>query len=100
MPPGFMNATTAEPLFAGLVDASWASAITSPSVDSPAELVVRVMSAEIEPTTLFACAAERFLYFVTSVVSAASLATSLVLIWLSAAFDTVSYTHLRAHETD
>src|SRR5215218_1920672 len=88
IPPGFMNATTAAPLLAGLVDSSWASAITSPSADSPDGAVARVMSAVIEPTTLFACAAERFLYLLIRVVWAASAATSFVLIWLSADFDT------------
>ena len=35
MPPGFMNATTAPPRFAGCVATYCASAITSPSVVSP-----------------------------------------------------------------
>ena len=36
MPPGFMNATCAPPSSAGAVAASWLSAMTSPSADSPA----------------------------------------------------------------
>src|SRR3954447_3936013 len=58
MPPGFMKATTAPPLLAGLADASCASAITSPSALSPAGFVDREMSPVIEPMTRFASGAE------------------------------------------
>src|SRR3954465_114086 len=84
MPPGFMKATTAPPLFAGLVDASCASAITSPSADSPERFVERVMSDVTEPTTRFAIAADIAPYLAMIAVWAASFETSRVTISLSA----------------
>ena len=69
MPPGFMNATTAPPKSVGDVDASCASAITSPSVDSCAELVARNMSAAMEPTTRFSIGSEIAVYASDQLVS-------------------------------
>ncbi len=51
MPPGFMKATTAWPVPASSVASSCASAITSPSADSPAALAVRVRVAVMVPMT-------------------------------------------------
>ena len=67
-PPGFMNAILASPNPAGAVDASWASAITSPSVVSPVPFVsVRVRSAVILPITWLASGAAAATYWLTSV---------------------------------
>ena len=51
MPPGLMKATTAWPVLAPLVAASCASAITSPSADSPAALLIRLMACVMVPMT-------------------------------------------------
>jgi hypothetical protein len=59
MPPGFIRAIWALLL---CVQASWASAITSPSADSPLAPVVRVMSAVMLPTTLLAIGATAVRY--------------------------------------
>ena len=91
MPPGFMKATTASPKSVGEVDASCASAITSPSADSPAALFVFVMSADCEPTTRLAIGPERASYLLMIAVSAASLATSRVTITLCAVALTMSF---------
>lgn len=84
MPPGFMNATTASPKSVGEVEASWASAITSPSADSPAALFVFVMSADCDPTTRLAIGPESASYLLMIAVSAESFATSRVTITLCA----------------
>ena len=63
MPPGFMNATTALPKSGGAVAASWESAITSPSADSPAGVCARVMSVVIEPDDAMRDRAESVSYF-------------------------------------
>jgi hypothetical protein len=51
MPPGFMKAICAPPRPASSVAASCASAITSPSADSPAGVLARVSVAVILPMT-------------------------------------------------
>ncbi len=84
MPPGFMNATTAPPKSVGEVEASWASAITSPSADSPAALFVLVMSADCEPTTRLAMGPDRALYLLMIATWSGSLATSRVTMTLCA----------------
>jgi hypothetical protein len=62
IPPGFMKTTTAPPKSVGDVEASCASAMTSPSAVSPAAVGTRVMSAVCEPTMRFAIGPERALY--------------------------------------
>ena len=53
MPPGFMNATTGVlPPVTTEASLTWASAMRSPRVDSPAAFWVRVMSVVIWPRTL------------------------------------------------
>jgi hypothetical protein len=89
MPPGFMKATTAPPLAAGFVASSWASAMTSPSADSPAVVGVRVMLAVIDPTTLLPSGADSVPYFETIAVSVASLGTSRVTTSFTARFDVI-----------
>src|SRR6188472_3837713 len=85
MPPGFMNANW---LPADWVYAFCASPITSPSADSPAALLVFVMSAVIEPTIALAIGAIAVLYLSMSAVSAGSFGTVrttttlLTLIWV------------------
>ncbi len=66
MPPEFMNAISASPRLAGAVAASWASAITSPSVDSPEATAVRVRSPWIVPMTWFASGADAVTYWFTT----------------------------------
>src|SRR5665647_720279 len=86
MPPGFMNATTGV-LPAVTTDASLtcASAMRSPSVDSPAADVVRV--AVMLPSTLLAIGAIKVLYVLMIEVSSAALGTSRVTIMLLAVTD-------------
>ena len=79
-----MNATTEPPRFAGLVASSWASAITSPSADSPAAFPARVIAAVVEPTTRLAIGADRALYLSTIFCCAGSAGTSRVTITLLA----------------
>ena len=73
IPPGFMNATTAPPKSVGAVEASCASAMTSPSAVSWANDVVRVMSAAMEPTMRALIGPAIALYFAISAVWSGSL---------------------------
>src|SRR6266508_442772 len=72
MPPGFMNASWAPPRLSGLVAVSWASAITSPRVDSPYPLGVRVRSPWIRPMTRLASGAAAVTYWSTSALTCGS----------------------------
>ena len=80
MPPGFMNATTALPVVALAVSASWESAMTSPRTDSPAAFCSRVSAAVVAPMRLLAIGAEIAVYLSMMAVWAGSLATSCVTI--------------------
>ena len=62
MPPGFMNASWAPPSPASWVATYWASAITSPSADSPNGDPVRVRSPWIRPITWLASGADAVTY--------------------------------------
>ncbi len=67
---------------AASVFASCASAITSPSADSPAALFARRIGAVVEPITRAAIGAAKTLYSAISAVRSGAFATSCVTMWL------------------
>src|SRR5688572_14747048 len=72
MPPEFIKAILALPVVGPAVAASWASAITSPSVDSPSGLGVRVRWRGSLPVTCWARGAAASTYCWTTVATSGS----------------------------